>query len=301
MQSMTRINTGCVCVLASLALLIGCQLDSSPQTTNAQAAPSPTTAVRPMVKVDKFGDAVVKTTESRRNFIARELSRTPEHLWAGHYYAGDGLAMNQRLTAAPISGFAFTWHGNLGLYDHNHGDIHIVGDRLFLLPELQTDSRVGGELPRELYPVTWGSRMYLIAKTELDDFVNAVNLGREPRRQLHGLFLLRGDDYTKVAQGQPRLPGTHLKKLLAEEITGNITAVFAPESDDSDAWTVEINLGQQAGVWRGMELCLADSTYTITVTKVSDHTSEATYSMTPIASVLPEVGMAVRSRFPFAK
>jgi hypothetical protein len=60
----------------------------------------------------------------------RELKTLKAHAWAGKYHYGDGLGVNVDLSLAPKSGFVFTWHGCLGLYDLNYGGVEEADGRI---------------------------------------------------------------------------------------------------------------------------------------------------------------------------
>src|SRR5438477_12939061 len=72
---------------------------------------------------ERFSEASVAASDMRTKKIQQELGHLKDHNWAGEYYFGDGLGVNVSLALAPESGFVFSWHGCLGLYDLNYGDV----------------------------------------------------------------------------------------------------------------------------------------------------------------------------------
>lgn len=58
----------------------------------------------------------------------------------------------------------------------------------------------------ELRVVTWGSRLYLVAPSELPLFTFEVRAGLEPRVSPEGHYLLRAGGWRRVVTGLPRLP-----------------------------------------------------------------------------------------------
>lgn len=103
-KSAVRIGLGLLLVVVSSFLLL-------PHQFAQEKAPK---------KFSKRADAIL---EARKKQIQQELESLKGDSWAGSYYYGDGLGVNVELTLAPKSGFAFTWHGCLGLYDMNYGNV----------------------------------------------------------------------------------------------------------------------------------------------------------------------------------
>ena len=120
---------------------------------------------------------------------------------------GDGLGVNVMVELAPKSGFAFTWHGCLGLYDRNYGTTTDKGGWLELAFHFSNAQEGYRGLAPELIPVKWGERRYLIARDELLSFANSANSGSEPRDGAHGATLLRGGDEAKPVEGKPEREG----------------------------------------------------------------------------------------------
>src|SRR5262249_4127462 len=65
----------------------------------------------------------IGATDKRRAEIKRELAHLQGAAWAGDYYYGDGLGYRFNLMLAPRSGYVYTWHGCLGLYDVDYGTV----------------------------------------------------------------------------------------------------------------------------------------------------------------------------------
>ena len=102
--------------------------------------------------------------------------------WAGEYSCGDGRGMNVRITVGP-SGFVYTWHGCLGLYDWGYGRILGASDdglRLWFV-DRQEDGM--DFLTNDLYFVRWGERRYLTPEDELREFIEEYN-HRDARRYM---------------------------------------------------------------------------------------------------------------------
>jgi hypothetical protein len=74
------------------------------------------------IKRSAESEATVKTRIEQITAEAAAITASGPH-WAGQYYHGDGLGVNVSLTIAPEAGFAFAWHGCLGVYDRNWGSV----------------------------------------------------------------------------------------------------------------------------------------------------------------------------------
>lgn len=149
-----------------------------------------------------------KGTGTRWRMVLEEIDDNPEAPWAGNYYAGDGLGFNLYLALAPVGGFVYEVCGCLGRYDQNLGAVTPAPEgRLLLrrdLPIMQEGMPRAGA-PEYVF-IQWGQRRYLISPAELEAFRRAVARGEEPRRRLHGRFLLAMNDHTKPADGTPYIP-----------------------------------------------------------------------------------------------
>src|ERR1700730_15103618 len=71
----------------------------------------------------KFSTQAENEARARKGKIQAEIKGLGEHPWAGEYYEGDGLGVGISLSLAPESGFVFEWHGCMGVYDRNYGEL----------------------------------------------------------------------------------------------------------------------------------------------------------------------------------
>jgi hypothetical protein len=208
----------------------------------------------------KQSSATERKAEGRRKQIQREFDKLGKHPWAGKYYHGDGLGVNVSLYVAPASGFAFSWHGCLGLYDQNYGAVVETNGVLKLTFDLPNERRGFQGLAPAFVPVRWGPRTYLVAFDEMADFCNAVNSKREPRNDMHGRHLLREGDEKKRATGEPQVPAAFKKHLLKKPIVAIIVAIGKVSTRPSVAdfkfkdIEVTLNVGKKDGLLPGMEL-----------------------------------------------
>ena len=168
--------------------------------------------------------------------IRGEIAKIGTAGWAGGYYQGDGLGVNISVELAPESGFAFTWHGCLGLYDLNYGSVAEKDGRLELAFQFPNDQDGYRGLGPVLVPVRWGERRYLIADDELLRFVNDVNGGLEPRGDVHGSNLLRRGDEAKPVEGKPELPKEAAELLLDQPVEGTLVTVHESSIETIDEW-----------------------------------------------------------------
>ena len=111
----------------------------------------------------RFSEVSVAASEMQTKKIRQELRHFKDDDWAGEYYFGDGLGVNVSLTLAPKNGFVFSWHGCLGLYDLNYGDVVFTDGAVKLLFKYPNKQEGFEGIASELLPVRWGKRHYLIA------------------------------------------------------------------------------------------------------------------------------------------
>jgi hypothetical protein len=159
------------------------------------------------------------------------------------------------------------WFSNLGAYDYFESDAIYPS---FSSGTYRSDGRVIRLVPtgggagagqdgflgvyNELQVVTWGPREYLVPKTFLVDFCDAVNAGLEPRRDnraVHGCFLLRRGDEAVPCTGSPGVPGDFESHLLVRPVTGRVVAV--------DAHSARISVPRGHGLQPGMLVFAPDS------------------------------------------
>lgn len=127
-----------------------------------------------------------------------------------------------------------------------------------------------GEVEKEVkyLPIEWSERIYLIPESDLKNFVNAINLGIEPRASLisrddsspwYGSFYLRSGDEMKKVTGKPSLPEKWLPFLLIKPLTATVTSIQVVEKREfSTTFTVTINKGSKDGLKVGMKFVIKD-------------------------------------------
>lgn len=257
-------------------------------------------------KRGKFSKSAETAADQREDSIKKEISKLGEHEWAGEYYYGDGLGVNVNLTLAPESGYVFTWHGCLGLYDLNYGPV-LFEDGIVKLAFKYRNHRGGfhGIAP-EFYPVRWGDRHYLVPSDGVVEFCNAVNSGLEPRAFFCARFLLRRGDQEKGVEGEPALPAQFHRYLLATPIQAQIISVERsyverdrelPESKFRIS-LVTVNAGSAEGLLSGMGLHSYDppNSETVEIIKVDEHTSSGRIVQIGTDCDKPKAGWRVSTR-----
>lgn len=198
-------------MFASLLLLTMGAVAQSPLDVEQDAAKAP------MPGMLEAGHGTPALIDIRIAAIEQELKELAgQHPWAGEYYWGDGLGANLSLRIADQTGFAITWHGCLGLYGANEGLVKKADGRLILDFRWRNLERGFGHFARELVPVRWGERQYLIDANDIAGFVNDIHSGSEPRKTGHGLHFLRRGDHEKAAPGWPDLAPEWLQQLQVE-------------------------------------------------------------------------------------
>ena len=133
----------------------------------------------------------------------------------------------------------------------------------------------------ELKVVRWGERIYLMSNDALPGFIDAINLGFEPRqvdgyRSLYGFFFLRMGDEAKSAIGAPALPKELLNGLLPKPITGTVVNLEVVDK----VTIATINRGSSDGLRKGMSLVKAET---------SDYYSFQSYSIVSVDDHLARV------------
>lgn len=256
-------------------------------------------AVATLAQEELALDELDSVVEQRRKVIEEELKKLDKDAWAGSYYEGDGKGANSYLDFAPTSGFAYRFSGCLGTYAQSLGSVTIDGNTIYFKKESEDDEIGMSKLSEELQGIRWGRRQYLISEDEFVDFANAINAGFEPRRDSHGRFLLKGDDYKKRVRGKPDIPEQYQAYLLKKPIKARILSVgntkekkFNSEVYEKDT-DVVFDVGAKDGVLPGMTFHLyrPDNEFSVaTITEVDHKTSKAVASDLVADDPIPEVG-----------
>lgn len=166
---------------------------------------------------------------------------------AGDYYFGDGTGVNCTFQLDETGSFTFQWHGCLGMYDENNGSASIQDGVLHISPKKPNIQEGFRGTPTDFFPVRWVGRMYLIPTNEIVAFCSDVNQGSEPRRDPHGKYYLRQNDWEKAVTGKPEVPKHWTNYFLSQPVRGKITELIGK----AEAW---VNVGADAGLLEGMVL-----------------------------------------------
>ncbi len=138
----------------------------------------------------------------------------------GEYYRGDGLGQNDGLNLKRDKTFFFSqssddgqsaeWSGTY-TFQNNHVtltpsseffSLRTTNFRTFSMcrnhaKALLTHFETKPSFPlKTLVAVSWGKRLYLIPDEDLRHFCNDINLGEEPRGDIHGDYFVRLGNYT---------------------------------------------------------------------------------------------------------
>jgi len=206
---------------------------------------------------EKFSSQSMAAMDKKKELIHQELGTLRAHPWAGEYHYGDGLGVNVHLSLAPKSGFVFTWHGCLGLYDLNYGEVQETDGKIRLIFTHPNDREGFQGIAPELIPILWGRRHYLVPSDGLVEFANEINSGSEPGRNGGSRFLLRAGDESKLVRGLPALPAPYSAYLLNRPIQARISSVTESRLEKSTrTTTVVLDVGSEQGVLEGMEFFL---------------------------------------------
>jgi hypothetical protein len=198
--------------------------------------------------IEQVGFGTPAAVELRGEAIERELAvLPPDHPWAGRYYLGDGLGANLRLSITPVAGFAVTWRGCVGTYGANEGPVIQAPDGTLVLDfRWRNHSNGFGSFPRRLLPMQWGERHYLVDADDIASFVNAINLGFEPRVRPYGATFLRAGDEKRPVHGLPPLSEPWRSQLSARSRVWAVSHVSAVSteslSDDFCSDSADVDL-----------------------------------------------------------
>jgi hypothetical protein len=107
----------------------------------------------------------------------------------------------------------------------------------------------------EMAIIKWDTRIYLMDTDRFESFVDAINLGFEPRhvetyRPFFGEILLREGDEQKDVAGTPSLPNEFLSKILKSPITSTVTDI----ESDGNKTIATVDRGSKDGLRKGMTL-----------------------------------------------
>ncbi|TWU51424.1 hypothetical protein [Rubripirellula reticaptiva] len=241
-----------------LGLLVGC---SKPQPNGLRSVSSLEDASgQEDAANEKLSEQAGRNAAKLKSLITKEIESLGNHAWAGSYYMGDGLGENVSLVISPTNGYVFEWHGCMGLYDRNFGKIKRQNDRLQLSFTFPNNQQGFQGIAGEFTPVSWANRTYLIPSNDLVGFCNDINSGAEPRKQVHGNYLLRDGDESSLVTGHPEIPVKFKPYLLDQPIEAAIIEIGDVTTRPSVCdWNfkdteVIIDSGTNAGVLQGMEL-----------------------------------------------
>lgn len=262
----------------------------------------------------------------RQKRIVEELAGPDVPSWAGIYTHGDGLGMNVALYAAPKSGVVYHWHGCMGLYDINHGDVtEVASDRLKV--KLAVDPSRNWRLyevaaPRPIVSeewcfASWGDREYLVPSSLMIAFCNAANSGRGVELTTFASRTLEGRNERRMLgeplpQGLPRVPREYAPFLLVEPLAGSISAADPPlnsgtfngGSPPKFQVAAEVSIGACDGLLPGMVLYVHEAAGRGEAEVVS--TAEATsrvefrFAIWDADRDVPKAGWKVSTRHPRA-
>jgi hypothetical protein len=213
--------------------------------------------------------------DTRLACIQTELGDLGRHEWAGIYGWDDGAGNSVRLSIAPKMGFTYFRSTREGTVDLNHGTVAALEPgRLQIEPAIdpaQNLPRYVGvhavaPLDTDLFPIRWGERRYLVAKSEMRAFCNAVNSGREA---VEPRFARRLDaTASSTPTGLPEVLDAYRDWLLAAPIEGELVQIERPEAgaDTADGSSrvalplnALVNVGREHGVVPGMTFWLVDA------------------------------------------
>lgn len=211
------------CALA-LLLALGARIGSGPRLRRFLLCGSLATSVATLAAVE----VGVAWPLARWSFRVWRIARAAaaagsSHRWAGSYHAGDGLGFNFDLTLSPGGEFVQEWHGCMGHYHSVFGTVSEREGRLVL----HADASLSPRDETVLDVVPWGDRRYVVEPRMWGELCAHVRGGSEPRREIHGVVLLRQDDWRRDAPGIPLVPARVEGCLRGQHAETAVTSVDA--------------------------------------------------------------------------
>lgn len=245
----------------------------------AFAQDGPLETVEKIEALDSFRDppAVLE----RRAAIQAELPALLGHEWAGAYFMGDGRGFNIELDVAPRSGVAASWHGCMGVYGSNVGQVQQDAQGALLLDYREPNVGKGIAFPERLVPLRWGDRHYLVESDRMLDFANAVNRGFEPRFGHHGGFLLREGDWELPIADLPELPAPARALLRRTEVELGVRSVRKVDEKVDEyhvrtaRFELELDHGTRDGIVPGLQLDSPGARAEVIVTEADETSARA--------------------------
>lgn len=252
--------------------------------------------IRLRIKWTRVGEKVIGMRADR---IKSTLPNLTNHPWAGEYCAGDGLGDNRRLLLTTTE-FMLTESGCVRFNKH-------VGSVSQENGILSLDYTFAAEpsATRELFPVRWGARHYLIGTNEIEAFCDAVNRGHEPRKRTGGSFYLRRGDEQLRENGFPDVPAQYRKLLLKHRVDGEVVSIGGVTNRPSvngigfTDTKVVIDAGTNDGIRAGMVFYVVRpfrSDDSVEITDVSPARCEGVVIQNGTPDVAPAIGWQISTK-----
>ena len=166
------------------------------------------------------------------------------------------MGHNVSLAIAPHAGLVIEVDGCSGRYAYEASDVEIAGEKIELVLRDRAFPAGARETPRDLVPVRWGERHYLIPSACMQWFCSDVHSGSEPRPRLRGAHFLREGDESKRAAGLPEIPERFLSSMREPPVEGRILGILA-RPDESVGYTrAVLDVGTSDGITVGRILRL---------------------------------------------
>lgn len=214
----------------------------------------------------------------------------PGHPWAGVYSQSDGLC-GTSIALTPRSGYVQTDWGDSGPWlEQEDGRVREENGVIFLKGSRDSRYRHGMRIVR------WGGRRYLLAREQLEDFANDVNLGFETGYNERGSYLMsNGDDEAPVA-GLPELPEESRRLLRATPLDAVVKALGV----NGD---VLIDVGRRQGALPGLKLEPRDPKNfgEFTIIRVSETTSVASFKAVLAQTPAPHISWRLSTRWEWTR
>lgn len=290
----------------ALVLLGACSSESDTAAFRADTADSSRAGTAQIGEADfesRWTPESDSEIEARARDIDEELVRREGPRWEGEYYFGDGTGQNVVLKLAQSAGFVVESRGCVEVHDRNHGPVRVI-DGVIELDFAWKNERDGLRgFPARLIPVRWGERSYLLTERQFDDFCNAFDHGREPRKESWGFFFMRMGDERRAAPGKPPVPEGYERLLLDAPIEASVRHTerfeICVDADGREIVTrVTIDKGWSDGVATDLEFFVGDGRAgsRMTIEDTAEHTARGILDKRGESSPAPPIGARATTR-----
>jgi hypothetical protein len=281
-MNLARFSSALVCAVLGAVTSAGCERGE----TGSIGAKKPESADQVRTSREQLFD--IAALVDRRSAIDAEIAKLgTKHPWAG-VYSSLSVDTSLEIAIAPENGYVV---GACAC-----GRVHARDGRLVLDAEFSNSNLWRSS--RELVPVSWGDRRYLLAEDELLEFCNRVNSGSELSNPSRGLMIRSRD---AKAFGKPELPIEFQARIFDEPLVAKVVSKSEAELTNEQGLSkrlVVLDVGRTRGAFEKMRVYRSSPNEMFALVEtVHETTCEASYAGDPSFADLP-IGAEFSTRRP---